>query len=140
MSRDEAVEKTRSAADESGFTIVEVLIAMSVLIVGLVALSGLLVTTSHSRQQVSQRHLVLERGQNIIEEIRAADPADLLTMYDSKTFDMFGVDGNNPDGSVIQVDVVAPDPSFLQVTVTGNWLLGQRSESLQLYTEIYDAK
>ena len=121
-----------------GFTIVELLIAMTLAVVGLVALSGVLVTTSQAREAAAQRYLVLEATENIMEEIRAADPATILAGYNTKTFDMAGIDGTNTDGTVIKVDIVAADPNYLQVTVIGSWQIGSSTHSLQLYTEIMD--
>jgi len=133
------VARIRRRSDRAhGFTLLELMAALSVIIVGLVALSGYLVSASGQREQVTLRHRVLAEAQNILEEIRATDPYAIRATYDGATFPVEGVQGVVAGGRTIAVAVDSSDPKLLTVTVTGRWRARGAEDSLTSRTQIFN--
>ena len=123
----------------SGFTLIEMLIAMVVVAVGLIALAGVLIPVNHQRDQAALRLDVQSRAQGLMEEIKTTSPAAIANTYDVTTYPVLGVSGANPNGTVLTVDVDTTDPRLLVIQITGRWQVKNHVETLVLRTEIFDS-
>ena len=120
-----------------GLTLIEISVATSVLVVGLISLGGVMVSLSHQRDQVEVKHLVLGRAKSLLEEIKGTAPESIVLTYDGKTYSVNGVAGASLDGTALTVSVDSTNPMLIAVSIRGAWMVGGASEDLELYTEIF---
>ncbi|RJP23738.1 MAG: hypothetical protein C4520_05665 [Candidatus Abyssobacteria bacterium SURF_5] len=102
---------------ESGVTLIELIVAMTVLTFGVVAALSILVEAHKSNSFARAKTMAINAAEQQIEEIFERDPTMIMT-FNNRTFavgDLVGP-GGNPPGSVI-VDINEPH----QVTVTVAW-------------------
>lgn len=130
MKRESALSRERG----EGFTLVETLIAITLLTVGLVSLAALVVSSSRQTELEDDRQRVLEAAQNLLEEVKASEPLLVIQTYDGQRYPVADVDGE------LTVDVDAADMSLLGVTVTATWDSAGNSQTLVLETQIYNSK
>jgi Tfp pilus assembly protein PilV len=123
---------------ERGFTLLEVVIGLVAIVVGLLALAGVLVAVSHQREQTVVRGKVLRAAQDLIEDLRNADPVSLDADYCGRTWPVDGVEGTNPLGDCLSVDVNDSNPKLLWVTVDGMWAAAGSPGSVRLETYVYN--
>ena len=121
-----------------GFTLVEIMIAVGVLLVSVLALAAIIVPLNRQREQVETLQAVMSAAKSQLEEIKGIDPAFVKATYDLQTYNVAGVDGANTGGSVLEVTVDDTVPTLLVVTVTGAWNVQGHVETLELSTEIYN--
>ena len=120
-----------------GYTLVEVMVAITLLVVGIMALAAIIVPLSRQREQVEAKFLVLERARSLLEEISGIAPENIASTYNGKTYIVSHVSGANADGTAIAVSVDSTNPKLVLVTVTGAWTLGGHTETLSLQTASY---
>jgi Tfp pilus assembly protein PilV len=129
--------KRYKAARETGFTMVEVVGSIFFLSVGLLALAGALITTSHGREQSVSRSLVMAGAQALLEEIKCTpNPRDIAIKYDGAKFKVKNVNGYH-SGNAISVSVDSTNPNLVTVTVSGAWTTKGHQETLELRSQIY---
>ena len=63
---------------ENGFTLLEVVFGCSILAVSLLSLGGILVSVRTQRRDVALQTRVFLAAQSVVEEVRVADPPDVL--------------------------------------------------------------
>lgn len=119
--------------DPAGFTIIETLIAITLLTVGLVSLAVLVVSSTRQTEFEDDRQKVLDAAQNLLEQVKADDPLLIVANYDGEVYPIEGVDGT------VAVNVDATVPSLLGVTVTATWNTAGNDMTIVLETEIYNA-
>ncbi len=122
----------------SGFTLLEVVAAISVLAVGLLGLGSFLVATSNQREEIGARDTVLNEGQSLMEIILAVNPHSIQTSYDGQTFEVDGISGNNGDGSTFGVAVQYVETNLLEIVVSASWTVRGRAFDLSLTTQVFD--
>ena len=71
--------------DERGFGLVETMIAITILVIGLLAVSGLSLATAAQARIADLRSDQMSAGQSTLEEIRQMDFADVDTRVDTVT-------------------------------------------------------
>ena len=117
-----------------GFSLLEALVAMTLLTIGLVSLAALVVSTSRQTELEEDRQRVLEAAQNLLEQVKATEPMVIEATYNAQQFPVPGVAGT------VAVDIDATDPAILGVTVTAIWDTRDITHNLVLQTEIYNSK
>lgn len=73
----------RALRDERGFGLVETMIAITILVIGLLAVSGLSLATAAQARIADLRSDQMSAGQSTLEEIRQMDFADVDTRVDT---------------------------------------------------------
>ena len=130
--------KTGVAESPSGFSLIEVIVAVTVMTVALGGLGALLVSMTQQRAEMETRTIVAMEAQNRIEEITSTDPRYLQSAYDGVTYPVSGVVGVFQDGDALSVSVFYEESALLAITLTGAWTDGGFTRSFVLYTEIFD--
>ena len=118
----------------AGFTMVETLIALTLLTIGLVSLGVLVVSSTRQTELEDDRQRVLESARNLLEQVKASDPQLIVQTFDGQQYAVPDVDGD------VAVSIDATDPALLGVTVTADWNSGGSGMSLVLETQIYNSK
>jgi len=125
---------------ERGLTLVELSVAIGVMVVGVMALAGVMISVSHQREQSSARQRVLGRAQALLEDAMAIPPENVKETYDGVTYAVTGVAGTLTGGGALSVSVDVSEPRLLTMRVTGGWTAAGRTESLSISTRIYNPK
>lgn len=118
--------------------LVEIMCATVVVVIGLLSLAGVMGLVSHQREQAAARRLVLDRMQNVFEKIKGISPETVLSAYNGQTQSIPGIQGTNPDGSALAIDIDASNPKLLVLTLTGNWSAASQDTSYTLVTKIHN--
>ncbi len=132
------VPTSRHDTIEGGFTLIEIMISVGVLLVAVLTLAAIIVPLSRQREQVEALRTVMSAARSELEEIKGVDPAFVEATYDGKTFNVPGIDGANSGGSTLEVTVDSTTPALLAVTVTAAWNVHGHIETFELTTEIYN--
>ncbi len=123
-----------------GFTLLELMVSIGLLMVAVMAIGAMVMPTARNREQLAAKNRVLARASDLIEEIKAVAPEFIFAAYDSTTYNVADVDGTFANGDAVSCSVDnVTDPKLLGVTVTGSFNLIDHSETLVLWTEIYDS-
>ena len=121
----------------AGFTLVEVVGAIAFLSVGLIALAGALISTSHQREQSVARSLVMAGAEALLEEIKCTpNPRDIAVKYDDQRYKVKGVAGSD-SGSAIRVSVDTTNPKLVIIRLNGTWTAAGHRETLELMSQLY---
>ena len=147
---------------DSGFTLIEVVIALSTLCVAAFALAGVLVSVDHQAAQAAARFQALCEAQVLMEEIKNVPAIDIEATYAGSSRAISALNKPTYSESIVSVwdpitqtdvdqvhvtvtnsaellvDVDSNDPTLLIVTVNGSWALDGHTESLVLQTSIYN--
>ncbi|MBW2690034.1 MAG: type IV pilus modification protein PilV [Deltaproteobacteria bacterium] len=125
-------QKTKNT--QSGFTLVELLVAVVILAVGLLALAQLQVTAIKTNAQSATSTAAVALAQKIVEEIAALDADD--AMFDAPSSGFLTWDGSpvEMEGAgtyniTYEVNVVEPDPSDSTITISNLYQINIRIES-----------
>lgn len=121
---------------DEGFSLVELLISITILATGLLALASTLVTSSHSRVDDAARSRVLVEAQNVMEEIRGQNPATLMANYDGYGKKVAAIPGANNATGTVQVAIDDSEPTLLRVTLTGTWNVSGATGTFQLMSSV----
>ena len=114
----------------AGFTLVELMTAATILVVALVSLAAVFLATHRGSRQLEAETRVVSRAQDLLEDIRGTPPEFIRQTYDRQTYTVTGVEGANPDDSLLSVSVDSTNPKLLRVTITGDWIVDERGHSL----------
>ncbi len=123
---------------QSGFTLLEVVVAISVLAIGLLGLASFLVSTTHQREEIVAGNRVLNEAESLMETILAITPHSIQTTFDEETYEIEGVTGDNPDGSALSVSVVYEETSLVRIVVSASWTVRGRAFNSALTTQVWD--
>jgi prepilin-type N-terminal cleavage/methylation domain-containing protein len=121
-----------------GFTLLELVVSLTLLTVGLISVAGVYVPVSREAEEIEVESRVLEEARLRLEEISAVAPSFLKTTYDDKTFAIDGVEGAGPSGETLRVRVDSSDPRLLGVTVDADWLVRGDAFHLSIETKVYN--
>jgi type IV pilus assembly protein PilV len=69
---------------ESGYTLVELLIAMTIFAIGLISLAGMQITAIRTKASAYNLTAAAALGEGILEEILARDPSSSIFVHDSE--------------------------------------------------------
>ena len=128
------------AERHEGFTLFEVAVSISILLIGLTSLAGVFITIRHQRQEQATRRVVLQAATDILEEIKGVAPEWIATGYNGMKVSLEGVYGTGTNSTALSVTVDSSNPALLIVTVTGGWTSNGRDHSLDLQSEIFNPK
>jgi len=120
-----------------GFTLVELVCALSIILIALLTVAGVMVSMSRQQEHAASRRRVLAEAQSILEEMKGVAPQTIKAAYHGKTFLVPGVTGTQPAGAVITANVDNSNPNFLNITLTADWNAGGQDYTLTLENEIY---
>ena len=115
---------TRNPTSESGFTLIETLVAFLVLAAGAVGvLVGLQTAIRASNEALAREH-ALEMAEALLWEARAGDPAELATT------------GSAADGLIWtrEITPLAANPNVFRVDVRVPWRSGHEEKQVTLVT------
>ena len=129
---------TEGRPAQSGFTLLEVVAAISVLAIGLLGLASFLVSTTHQREEIVAGNSVLNEAESLMETILAITPHSIQTTFDKETYEIEGVAGDNPDGSVLSVSVNYVETSLVEIVVSASWIVRGRVFNSALTTQVWD--
>ncbi len=100
-------------------------------------LAGVLVSLSHSREQVETRSLVVRLSQNLLEQILASPPETMAATYAGSAYALESLEDTNVSGAV-GVAIDSTNSKLLVVTVTANWVALGSNHSLSLLTYVHN--
>jgi Tfp pilus assembly protein PilV len=140
MTYKETSKGTSKTSKTNGITLIEVVCASVVVVIGLLAVAGVMSLVSQQREQSAAKRLVLGQMQTIFEEMRSLSPEWLSSTYNGRTYTIPGATGTNPDGSAVVASVDATNPDLLIVTLTGSWHVAGQDETLSMATRFYNPK
>jgi len=116
--------------NDRGFSLVEVLVAMTILAIGLLALAGLQVTAMRGNLHGGTISQATALAEEQVELIRTMDYAEVLAIDPSPESPI-----NNIYIRATSVDdLPTPIPDLKRVTVTVSWTLGNQTHQVQLRT------
>lgn len=126
---------------EAGFSLVELMIAMTVLTVGLIALSGVTLMTNRMADYDAGRSFMLSEAQLLLEEIRGTSPALLIDHYDgvssTVTIDAAAGDELVVESATLDVAVTEVSSGLLEIGVAATWSVAGETDTFTLMTGIY---
>ncbi|MFC1652844.1 prepilin-type N-terminal cleavage/methylation domain-containing protein [Planctomycetota bacterium] len=140
MDREERLQLVLKVHQQCGFTLVEVLVAMAVLLLGLVpllqlhvgSLRGLNRTHLHNEASMIARsklaEVLAEKGEQLHAQRGRLDSSALATVYEWSA-EVVAVDDKAPE---VLENLQLSWADVRQVTVTVSWRDGQREDSLSL--------
>jgi prepilin-type N-terminal cleavage/methylation domain-containing protein len=121
---------------ESGFTLLEVMIAAGIILIGLVAVMNSVVSTNSLRASADDRTVVRARLATVIDELRRAD-ADGLRNYTPPSFTdrspaieieveyVMNEDGERASPPITDEDIEIPNPVEIHITSTATFSAGR---------------
>lgn len=130
------MRRLRQSGPNGGFTLLEVVETLGILVVGIMALSGSMVSANRCRSFSKDRLTVCRALSSELELIGETPFDKVLTTYNNLEFEIPGVmrtDTRHPAGSV---KVVSLSADQLQVTITGAWKGNAGNESFLLVQEM----
>jgi len=116
--------------NDRGFSLVEVLVAMTILAIGLLALAGLQVTAIRGNLHGGTISQATALAEEQVELIRDMDYADVLAIDPSPESPI----NNIYIRSTSVDDLPTPISDLKRVTVTVSWTLGNQTHQVQLRT------
>ncbi len=124
---------TTTARSNAGFGLIGVIVAMVLLSVGILSLSGVLTQSVGMQTMISQRTNALYVAQATMETIRAMDPLTVTAQSEIAVNE----DGEPDVNGIFTRTVAIGDPgrNLIEVTVT---VTSPRSTPIRLVTWIYD--
>lgn len=111
----------------SAFSLLEVMMAVSVLVIALMAIFSAIGTAAQTNRTTADEILVLEAIEAAIEEIQTVSYTMSLR-FDGTSYTVPGVEGANGDEAVVRISIDeivdgAGDPTgALDVTIDADWL------------------
>ena len=121
-----------------GFTLLELMVSIGLLMVAVMAVGAMVMPTSRSREQLAAKNRVLARATDLLEEMKAVAPEAIFAAYDSTTYNVGDVDGTFANGDAVSCSVDnVTDPKLLGVTLTGSFNLVDHTETIVLWTVIH---
>ncbi len=105
--------------NKSGFTLLELMISVSVLIVALVGLLGVFTHLISLNENSSKLTLAVTACQAKLEEIRNSTFSNIYTTYDGTNFNPQGFASGEAKGAI---SINNSNPSLLQVFVSVSWM------------------
>ena len=111
-------------ARQGGFSLLEVVVALAVISIALLAMLTMMLNTSNLKEVGRQRSLAMQAAMAKLEELKAQDFDTIVPNYGpggaQNSFDVDGLrDGNNDAQGVITIDDTNPD--LLDLTIIVTW-------------------
>lgn len=122
---------------EQGFTLIELVVAMPVVLTGIVALVLVLSRVTTQQRQAEVYLNVLSAAQGVVEDIQATTPENIIPTFDGQAFQISGVSTLDGDPAVALVIIDDSNPTLYDVAVAVDWAAEGRAESLVLRTAVF---
>ena len=119
-----------------GFTLLEVVETLGILVVGIMALSGSMISASRCRSFSKDRLTVCRALSSELEMIVESPFDKIQTTHNNLNFEIPGVAPSGTHGQVGLVKVVSLGATQLEVTVTADWRGSSGNESFQLVQRV----
>jgi hypothetical protein len=132
----------RAAGREAGTTLIELLIAGIILVLGIVPAGVVLAAIAAQNDEVDAAGFLLGRAQSVIEDIKALDPEAAADLYRGVT--KAAVPGMEDAPESVQAAELmvtvddATNPELIRFSVTVDWTVRGNAESLTLITDIHN--
>jgi type II secretion system protein I len=120
---------------EEGFTLLEVVIALSVLVIAIMGVVAAVVTSLKAGSVARERTVALAAAQQELEELIAASEVEILNAHN----DPFTVDGltQRPDGTPLgQITIDSTEAPLYKIEVMVRWVGAYGNEQLSLDTTV----
>ena len=105
----------------SGFTLVEIMIALAIIAVALSAFCGSLFTAQQVQTRTISQSRALEQIQKIIEQIQNTNYTSVQSSWDNKTFPVSGLTPQPGSTTCCTVNVVSPQVDKIPLRITVSW-------------------
>ena len=133
--RSDHFRQLRPGERTAGFTLLEVQMTIVILLVGVMALSGTMVLSSHS-QRASRERAAVSRALAAQMETIGETAIDLIPLlFNGQEFDIPGVTPATAGRKAGQVTVTIVNLDYLEVTVTATWRGDAGTESHNFFQE-----
>ena len=120
-------------------TLVEIALAVSLLVVALLAIGGVMVTVSHGREATSARRQVLRRLESVLEQVKGTSPDAIQAAYANTTHALgTPILGLTSAAAPILVKVDASDPLLITVDCTATYAIRGVAESMSISMQVYN--
>lgn len=113
--------RARRFRSQAGFTLVEIIIAMAIIVIGVMGLMSTYIYMSTSSAAADETTVAMNAARAKIDEISGMTFSDVIATYQNRvvTFDVPGL-MPKPAGQATGA-VVGTLPTVLEITVTINW-------------------
>ncbi len=127
-------QRVNDMETEKGFTLVEVMLAISILSIGLLAIASMHVSSIDGNSNSRRLTEAMNYTQDKLEELQTLSYSHTLLKSGDRT------EGNPPDGYTIAWNVSVDNPveDAKLITVTTSWQVGGEDKATQLSAVIYD--
>lgn len=122
-----SVWQMKAPSNRTGLTLIEVMIAAGLLVIGLLMVMSIYVHTARSNDLARERNIALSAAKSVMEQIFSDSPSN-VDNYNAPSFDRDypGLTGPGGNPARIEVNVAqSPDnPNLRIVTVSVSWIPG----------------
>lgn len=125
----------RRGSAQAGLTLLEVVVGLSILLVGTLGFVAALVTSLKAGAVLRQHTTALAAAQQRLEELQALPRATLLLRHDV-SFAVDGLEPAAPGGDVGSISIDATEPPLVRIEVTLTWRGPYGTEQLSLDTTV----
>lgn len=127
-------QRANDMESEKGFTLVEVMLAVCILSIGLLAIASMHVSAIDGNSNSRRLTEAMNYTQDKLEELQTLSYSDDLLKSGDRT------EANPPDGYTIAWNVSVDNPfeDAKLITVTSSWLVAGEDKATQLSTVKYD--
>jgi prepilin-type N-terminal cleavage/methylation domain-containing protein len=121
----------KGAGDQRGFTLIELIVAMTILAIIIAPTLGLFSATFKNNRHTKEKLVALALAQGEIEELKAMDFQRLLQRVGESTKKLPAEDGTvyTVQRDIELLDDEDDEPKLLKITVTVSWTGGEVSFS-----------
>jgi len=117
----------RIGESRSGLTLIEIMIACGILVVGVLLVMGIYVEVARSNDLARERTIALGAAKSVMEQIFSDLPSN-VNSYNDPAFDRDFPGLTGPDGNPARIEVTvtpsADNPNLRLVTVSVRWIPG----------------
>jgi prepilin-type N-terminal cleavage/methylation domain-containing protein len=121
-----------------GLSLVEVILAMTILSIGLLALGGIAAVTNRSADYDAGRSFMINQAQILLEEIHGTSPGIIIAAYDgfvrTVTIDPSAGDELVLSAATLSVTVTEPQPDLLEITLIASWTVAGLDDQFTIRT------
>lgn len=128
---------SRAAGSNAGFTLIELVVAMPIVLTGIAALALALSSVSSQQRQAETTAQVLSAAQGVLEDLRATNSAQIVAVYDGLATPLEGVVGLDGQPAAVVTAVDGSNPTLLQVVATVEWISESEVMNLTLSTAVF---
>lgn len=114
------VASTMRESRMSGFSLLELVIAISIFSIGLLAVAGMILTVIDGNRMSKNLTVAVNLAQNKMDSLRSASYADIADETESN-LDENEVSGSGIFNRATSIEATSTDPTYKTVAVTVSW-------------------